>query len=97
MEKLSKTTQNHGLNSDTFARLQSQAKLQTYKAQTNKDKYEIIPYTEGKGLERIPHPNEGDLFFDIEGDPFYPKGLEYLLGLYIHKGDEFKTFLGTLS
>ena len=94
VEKLSKTTQNHGLNPDTFARLQSQAKLQTYKAQTNKDKYEIIPYAEGKGLERIPHPNKGDLFFDIEGDPFYPKGLEYLLGLYIHKGDEFKTFWG---
>ena len=94
VEQLSATTQNHGLNPDTFTRLQSQAKLQTYKAQTNKDKYEIIPYGEGKGLERIPLPNEGDLFFDIEGDPFYPKALEYLLGLYVYKDDSFKTFWG---
>lgn len=94
VEELASTTQSHGLNPDTFERLQSQAKLQTYKAKTNKDKYEIISYEKDKGLERIPAPNEGDLFFDIEGDPFYPDGLEYLLGLYIHKNKNFKTFWG---
>lgn len=94
VEQLSTTTQNHGLNPDTFERLQSQAKLQTYKAKTNKDKYEIIPYQEGKGLERIPTPTEGDLFFDIEGDPFYPNGLEYLLGVCTYKKGSFKSFWG---
>ncbi len=94
VEQLASTTQNHGLNPDTFVRLQSQAKLQTYKAKTNKDKYEVISYEKGKGLERIPAPNEGDLFFDIEGDPFYPDGLEYLLGVCTYKENSFKPFWG---
>ena len=36
----------------------------------------------GKGLARLPEPDAGDVFFDMEGDPFYPGGLEYLFGLY---------------
>jgi uncharacterized protein len=36
----------------------------------------------GLGLGALPEPDEGDLFFDIEGDPFVdPGGLEYLLGV----------------
>lgn len=39
------------------------------------------------GLHTIPEPSEGDLFFDIEGNPLYPEGLEYLFGIYsIEKG-----------
>ena len=36
----------------------------------------------GLGLGALPEPDEGDLFFDIEGDPYVdPSGLEYLLGV----------------
>ncbi len=36
---------------------------------------------EDRGLFRLPEPNEGDLFFDFEGDPFAgTSGLEYLFG-----------------
>ena len=82
------------LNHDVFLRLRSQAALQHYKATTGKDKYEIIPSLPGKGFGRIPEPDDGDLFFDMEGDPLYPNGLEYLFGVsYVREGKEiFKTF-----
>jgi len=33
-------------------------------------------------LTRLPRPVEGDLFFDMEGDPLIEDGLEYLFGIY---------------
>lgn len=35
-----------------------------------------------RGFARLPKPDEGDLFFDMEGDPMAEGGLEYLFGLY---------------
>ena len=38
-------------------------------------------------MHTLPDPSEGDLFFDIEGNPLVPEGLEYLFGIYsIEKG-----------
>ena len=70
------------LNPDVFTRLQAQAKLQHHKVVTGEDIYELMPEIEGKGFSRLPKPNAGDLFFDMEGDPLYPNGLEYLFGIY---------------
>jgi predicted RecB family nuclease len=89
-------------------RLKHQAKLQYEYKLTNKLKYELIPDAEEPklhGFEKLPKPNHGDLYFDMEGYPFYfeetanaknPKGLEYLFGLYfIHNNTEtFKGFWG---
>ena len=80
-----------GLNGDVFARLKSQAALQHHKATTGEDKWETIPFCPGKGFDRIPAPNEGDLFFDMEGNPLYPNGLEYLFGV-IKNGGDFQAF-----
>ncbi len=82
------------LNQDVFIRLSSQAVLQTHKATTGENKYEIIPFPHGKGFMRMPEPNDGDLFFDMEGYPLYPNGLEYLFGIYYFSGEEkiFKPF-----
>ena len=42
-----------------------------------------------RGLSALPQPNEGDLFFDIEGDPFaFWAGLEYLFGIWDGVGYE---------
>ncbi|MCY3553923.1 MAG: TM0106 family RecB-like putative nuclease [Gemmatimonadetes bacterium] len=63
-----------------LARLRAQAALQYEKTKTGKDAWERLDYDEGKGLSRMPEPDRGDLFFDMEGDPLYPGGLEYLFG-----------------
>ena len=73
------------LNRNVFRRLQSQAVLQHHKAETGHDRIEILSFPPGKGFTRIPRPDEGDLFFDMEGDPLYPDGLEYLFGIYYLK------------
>ncbi len=70
------------LNADVFKRLRSQAMLQRYKMDTGNSKHEMISPQEGRGFERLPHPDDGDLFFDMEGDPLHPNGLEYLFGIY---------------
>ncbi len=82
------------LNHDVFLRLRSQAVLQHHKATTGEDRYEIIPFLPGKGFTRLPVPDDGDLFFDMEGDPLYPNGLEYLFGVYYSNDGEklFKPF-----
>ncbi|MYB88904.1 MAG: TM0106 family RecB-like putative nuclease, partial [Proteobacteria bacterium] len=83
-----------GLDKQVFARLRSQAVLQTKRAVTGKSLFEVIPYPAGKGLARMPRPDPGDLFFDMEGDPLYPSGLEYLFGVHCMFGSEgtFETF-----
>ncbi|TIL79436.1 MAG: TM0106 family RecB-like putative nuclease, partial [Mesorhizobium sp.] len=47
-----------------------------------------------RGLALLPKPDPGDLFYDIEGDPFYEGGLEYLHGIWLdHEGiAEFRDF-----
>ncbi len=41
-----------------------------------------------RGFFRIPEPSSGDVFFDMEGDPYYDigTGLEYLFGAYTPEG-----------
>ena len=86
------------LSRDVFLRLRSQAALQHHKATTGEDKCEIIPFPPDAsrpwGFTRMPVPDDGDLFFDMEGDPLYPNGLEYLFGVYYLKDGEklFKPF-----
>ncbi|HXN07609.1 MAG TPA: TM0106 family RecB-like putative nuclease, partial [Nitrospiria bacterium] len=69
---------------ETLERLKGQACLQAAKRDTGKDRYELLPPDpEGRrGFFRLPPPDKGDIFFDIEGDPLEPGGLEYLLGAY---------------
>lgn len=56
--------------------------MQHHKRQTGQDRYELISAEAGKGFARLPMPDPGDLFFDMEGDPLHPEGLEYLFGLH---------------
>jgi predicted RecB family nuclease len=44
--------------------------------------FELLEIEAGQGLAQLPEPSAGDIFFDIEGDPFVGDGgLEYLFGL----------------
>jgi uncharacterized protein len=76
-------------NRETFNKKQSQAKVQLDGRYQNKLLHELLPIEAGRGLNRLPEPNEGDIYFDIEGDAFYQDGgLEYVLGYaYKEKGN----------
>ena len=63
-------------------RLKSQARLQVFKRETGENKVETLEADEGRGFARMPQTDPGDLYFDMEGDPLYPDGLEYLFGFY---------------
>jgi predicted RecB family nuclease len=68
-------------NRETFVRKQAQAKIQLEGRTIEKLLHKLLPAEPGRGLNRLPEPNPGDVYFDIEGDAFYPDGsLEYLLG-----------------
>ena len=46
----------------------------------------LLPHRPGLGLDRLPAPDAGDLYFDFEGDPLEPGGLEYLCGVLARDG-----------
>ena len=62
-------------------RLVAQARLQLDERHTGQPSYELLPAEPRRGLARLPEPSPGDLFFDMEGDPYVGElGLEYLFG-----------------
>jgi uncharacterized protein len=78
----------------TLQRLRAQAALQEEKRRTGLNKVELLSGEPGRGFARMPKPKTGDLFFDMEGDPLHPDGLEYLFGVCIDVGKElqFRSF-----
>jgi predicted RecB family nuclease len=65
-----------------FERLRAQAALQLAR-RGGEPTTELLPIEPGRGFARMPAPNPHDLFFDLEGDPLYPDGLEYLWGVHL--------------
>ena len=74
-----------GMAPGTLERLQVQARLQSAR-KTGSPAYELRPSIPGKGFGLLPQPQEGDIFYDIEGDPHYDGGLEYLHGVWAGGG-----------
>ncbi|MCX7699547.1 MAG: TM0106 family RecB-like putative nuclease [Gemmataceae bacterium] len=71
-----------GMPQRTLRLLQKQAQLHLRRRQNNEPCLERLDPVAGRGLQRLPPPQDGDLFFDMEGDPLYPNGgLEYLFGV----------------
>ena len=67
--------------SESYTRIREQARIVVEARDAGVDKYELLPVEEGQGFTRLPEPSAGDIFFDIEGDPFVGEhGLEYLFG-----------------
>lgn len=67
---------------ETLQRLTQQARLQRISRERGEPVYELLPLRHGRGFSRLPKPDAGDLFFDMEGDPLEEGGLEYLFGIY---------------
>ena len=72
-----------GMNPDSFAKLRRQARLQLYRRETEQLVYELLEPQPRTGFALLPDPSPGDLFFDIEGHPFWDEqgSLEYLWGV----------------
>lgn len=65
----------------SYERSREQARIQLEGRLSKKALYEALPVTEGAGLQRLPEPSRGDIFLDLEADPFVGDvGLEYLFG-----------------
>lgn len=74
-------------SANSYERVREQARIQAEANETGEYKFELLPVENGFGLTRLPEPSEGDIFFDLEGDPFVGEhGLEYLFG-YIFTDD----------
>ncbi len=59
-----------------------QAELQLRGRREGRYLFELLPDQEDRGFRLLPEPNAGDVWFDMEGHPFYEtsRGLEYLFG-----------------
>ncbi|MCV7257447.1 TM0106 family RecB-like putative nuclease [Mycobacterium shimoidei] len=71
-----------------LAKLTAQAKLQVTERRTGTPQFEIA---DAQPLAVLPNPDDGDLFFDFEGDPMWTAdgsqwGLEYLFGVLEARG-----------
>jgi len=66
---------------ESYVRIREQARIVAEARAASICKFELLPIETGFGLTRLPEPSAGDLFFDIEGDPFVGEnGIEYLFG-----------------
>lgn len=66
----------------TADRLREQARLQVVERRAGQRTYELLDPEPERGLCLLPEPSPGDLFLDLEGDPFVgDEGLEYLFGI----------------
>lgn len=83
-----------GMEARTFATLHAQAALQVEGEREGRHVYELLDAEPGTGFELLPCSDEGDLFFDIEGDPLYAPehGLEYLFGFYCANDGRYVSF-----
>ena len=85
------------IGAHTFEALRDQARLQLEQRTTGQLRYELLAPEDDRGFARLPPPSEGDVFFDMEGDPFFEDGLEYLFGVtWIEAGEpRFRAFWAT--
>jgi predicted RecB family nuclease len=72
----------------SYERIREQARIQLEGREAKRLIYETLARLPGFGLSCLPNPSAGDIFFDIEGDPFVGEhGLEYLFGYCFFDGD----------
>jgi predicted RecB family nuclease len=77
-----------GIGTRTLVRLRHQAALQTQHRTSGVHGFELLPPGPENGFRLLPAPSDGDIFFDMEGYPYYEPaaGLEYLFGLVTRDG-----------
>jgi predicted RecB family nuclease len=85
------------IRDELLAKHREQAGLQLEYRETGELRLHYLPPEPGRGLHRLPPPSDGDVFFDLESDPFLEGGLEYLFGMVtVDRGEPaFEIFWGT--
>jgi uncharacterized protein len=80
-----------GITPQTLDRLTRQARLQV-EAREADHRYELLAPESKRGFGLLPAPSDGDLFFDIEGYPYYEPAasLEYLWGIVLKDADRWR-------
>jgi predicted RecB family nuclease len=77
-----------GIGEGALTRVREQARIQLEGRRHGDHRYELLQPEAGKptdperGLATLPEPSAGDLFLDLEGDPYaFDDGLDYLFGI----------------
>ena len=77
-----------GTSAASIERVREQARIQVTGRDLAKPIYELLlpaagdPIERERGLAMLPAPDEGDLFLDLEGDPYaFDDGVDYLFGV----------------
>jgi predicted RecB family nuclease len=69
---------------ESYVRVREQARLQVAGRVSRQPVYEILSMSDEHGFRMLPEPSLGDIFFDLESDPFVGKtGREYLFGFVL--------------
>ncbi len=86
LTQLAKTndTEIKGISPESLTKIKEQADIQLRSRGQDKPYFKVIESDNGKGLSSLPGPSNLDMFFDIEGNPFWDNGLEYLWGVSYH-------------
>ncbi len=72
-----------------YVRVREQARVQVAGIDQQKPIHELLAPDAERGLARLPEPSPGDIFFDLEGDPFVPSGgREYVVGFVACEGHD---------
>jgi predicted RecB family nuclease len=75
----------HG-SKDSYVHIREQARVQVAGRTERRPVHELLEIAEGRGLSLLPAPSPGDVFFDLESDPFVGLGdREYLFGFVTEK------------
>jgi uncharacterized protein len=77
-----------GIGEGALTRVREQARIQLEGRRSGDNRYELLLPSPGqaidaeRGLATLPKPSSGDLFLDLEGDPYaFDDGLDYLFGI----------------
>jgi predicted RecB family nuclease len=96
LEALATTTQPKvtKLRAETLAKLRDQAALQLERRRTGELRHQLLPLEPERGFALLPEPSPGDIWLDLEGDPWYEpaRGLEYLFGWFYLDDDGFPQY-----
>jgi predicted RecB family nuclease len=67
-----------------YEKVREQARMQVEGREEKALKHEALAVVQGTGFCRLPEPSPGDMFVDLEGDPFAgDDGLQYLFGFAV--------------